>query len=177
MWNGKKKAITFSFDDGTIQDVRLIEILNKYGLKGTFNLNSSLLGLKRVIEINGKEFRIPCSNRLILFYDPIHRLLPIAQDYCSYYENNPHHLTSYLLSGFDAVVDVAVIEERLDDSACTKESVLQDNRVTLELCKQYGCNYILIEDKYEQHKVAGMMRELYLWMGGKVPCPEFVYHK
>lgn len=67
-----------------------------------------------VIEINGKEFRIPCSNRLILFYDPIHRLLPIAQDYCSYYENNPHHLTSYLLSGFDAVVDVAVIEERLE---------------------------------------------------------------
>ena len=67
-----------------------------------------------MIEINGKEFRIPCSNRLILFYDPIHRLLPIAQDYCSYYENNPHHLTSYLLSGFDAVVDVAVIEERLE---------------------------------------------------------------
>ena len=45
MWNGKKKAITFSFDDGVTQDIRLIEILNKYGLKGTFNINSSLLGL------------------------------------------------------------------------------------------------------------------------------------
>ncbi len=46
MWQGKNKAITFSFDDGVTQDVRLVEILNKYGLKSTFNLNSSLLGLK-----------------------------------------------------------------------------------------------------------------------------------
>ena len=38
-----RKAITFSFDDGNIDDVRLIEILNKYNLKGTFNLNSSML--------------------------------------------------------------------------------------------------------------------------------------
>ena len=45
MWNGKKKAVTFSFDDGVVQDIRLVEILNKYGLKGTFNLNSSKFGL------------------------------------------------------------------------------------------------------------------------------------
>ncbi|MBQ8428494.1 MAG: polysaccharide deacetylase family protein [Clostridia bacterium] len=45
MWNDKKKAITFSFDDGVTQDIRLVEILNKYGLKGTFNLNSAKLGL------------------------------------------------------------------------------------------------------------------------------------
>ena len=45
-WNGKNKAITFSFDDGVTQDIRLIELFNKYGIKGTFNLNSSLLGLK-----------------------------------------------------------------------------------------------------------------------------------
>ena len=44
-FNGKLKAVTFSFDDGVTQDIRLIEILNKYGLKSTFNINSSLLGL------------------------------------------------------------------------------------------------------------------------------------
>ncbi|MCQ2435345.1 MAG: polysaccharide deacetylase family protein [Clostridia bacterium] len=43
--NGYKKAVTFSFDDGVTQDVRLIGILDKYGLKCTFNLNSELLGL------------------------------------------------------------------------------------------------------------------------------------
>ena len=33
-----KKAVTFSYDDGVIYDERLIEIFDKYGLKGTFNL-------------------------------------------------------------------------------------------------------------------------------------------
>jgi Predicted xylanase/chitin deacetylase len=44
MFNGKNKAVTFSFDDGVTQDKRLIEILDKYGLKCTFNINSGLLG-------------------------------------------------------------------------------------------------------------------------------------
>ena len=55
MWNKKTKAVTFSFDDGVTQDVRLIEILNRYGLKATFNINSSLLGIKRQITRNGVE--------------------------------------------------------------------------------------------------------------------------
>ena len=41
---GKKKAITFSYDDGVTQDERLISLFNKYGLKCTFNLNSGALG-------------------------------------------------------------------------------------------------------------------------------------
>ena len=42
MWfkDGKQRALTLSYDDGVHQDKRLIEILDKYGLKGTFNLNS-----------------------------------------------------------------------------------------------------------------------------------------
>ena len=44
MYNGKNKALTFSYDDGVTQDIRLSEILNKYNLKGTFNINSELLG-------------------------------------------------------------------------------------------------------------------------------------
>jgi len=42
--NGIMKAITFSYDDGVLQDKRLIEILNKYNLKCTFNLNSGYFG-------------------------------------------------------------------------------------------------------------------------------------
>ncbi len=49
MFNGKMKAVTFSYDDGVTQDVRLIEILNKYNLKATFNLNSGLLGRDNTI--------------------------------------------------------------------------------------------------------------------------------
>lgn len=61
IFNGKLKAVTFSFDDGNLDDRRLVEILNKYGLKSTFNLNSGLLtenvpwtfkGIKQVKRIN-----------------------------------------------------------------------------------------------------------------------------
>ena len=39
------KYLTFSYDDGVTQDVRLIELFNKYGMKATFNINSGLLGM------------------------------------------------------------------------------------------------------------------------------------
>ena len=57
MWNGKKKAITFSFDDGVTQDKKLIEILNRYGLKATFNLNSGFLGCAGELVRNGVPVR------------------------------------------------------------------------------------------------------------------------
>lgn len=40
----KQKAVTVSYDDGITFDKRLIEILDKNGLKGTFNLNSGYFG-------------------------------------------------------------------------------------------------------------------------------------
>jgi peptidoglycan/xylan/chitin deacetylase (PgdA/CDA1 family) len=43
-FGGKMKAVTFSYDDGVTQDRRLVHILNKYGLKCTFNINSAKLG-------------------------------------------------------------------------------------------------------------------------------------
>ena len=39
---GKQRALTLSYDDGVEQDCRLIAIMQQYGLKGTFNLNSGL---------------------------------------------------------------------------------------------------------------------------------------
>ena len=38
--DGKSKVLTLSYDDGVVQDIRLIEILNKHGIKGTFNINT-----------------------------------------------------------------------------------------------------------------------------------------
>lgn len=53
MFNGKIKAITFSYDDGVTQDKRLIEIFNRYGLKCTFNINSGLLGSANLLVCDG----------------------------------------------------------------------------------------------------------------------------
>ena len=38
----KSKAVTLSYDDAAIYDQKLVEIMDKYGLKGTFNINSGL---------------------------------------------------------------------------------------------------------------------------------------
>ncbi len=38
-----KKYFTLSYDDGVKQDKRFIELIDRYGLKGTFNLNSGLM--------------------------------------------------------------------------------------------------------------------------------------
>ncbi len=43
---GKSKAIILSFDDGTISDRRLVQLMNEYVLKGTFHLNSNKLDTK-----------------------------------------------------------------------------------------------------------------------------------
>ena len=50
---GKRKALTFSYDDGTIYDKKLVSLLKKYDMKATFNLNSGLLGQKEHRMING----------------------------------------------------------------------------------------------------------------------------
>lgn len=39
-YGGKTRAVSFSYDDGRIEDIRLVELMNKYGIKGTFNLNN-----------------------------------------------------------------------------------------------------------------------------------------
>lgn len=41
---GRFKALTMSYDDGKIEDRRLVDIFNRHGIKGTFNLNGGKLG-------------------------------------------------------------------------------------------------------------------------------------
>lgn len=54
---GKKKALTFSYDDGEKQDIRLCQLFNKYGMKGTFNLNSGLM----TVEPSEKSTKVALS--------------------------------------------------------------------------------------------------------------------
>lgn len=51
------KILTFSYDDGITQDIRLAELFHKYGMKATFNINSGLLGKERELTRNGVTFR------------------------------------------------------------------------------------------------------------------------
>lgn len=52
---GKHKALTMSYDDGRSEDRRLVEIFNRYGIKGTFHLNSGLDSKGRIPKEEWKE--------------------------------------------------------------------------------------------------------------------------
>ncbi len=56
---------------------------------------------------------------------------------------------AYIEKHFNDIKKFAnVIENRGEDSDCTKENILKDNIYNLEMCQKYGCNYILINDNY-----------------------------
>jgi len=40
------------------------------------------------------------------------------------------------------------IEDRMDDSGLNAQKLVKENERNLELCRQYGCEYILIDDEY-----------------------------
>jgi len=54
---GKMKALTLSYDDGVEQDRKLVEILNRYGIKAAFNLNSGIQSGSSKWERNGITIR------------------------------------------------------------------------------------------------------------------------
>ena len=57
---------------------------------------------------------------------------------------------NYIKNHFDDIKKYAnVVENRLDDSDCTMDSVLADNAEILRLAQMHNANYILVDDKYE----------------------------
>lgn len=48
---GKHKVLTMSYDDGKEEDRRLVEIFNRHGIRGTFNLNAGIRDDSRRIPV------------------------------------------------------------------------------------------------------------------------------
>ena len=65
----KRKAVTLSYDDGTPDDKRLLEIIDKYGLKCTFNINSELFS-----EAPGKGYRLTKDEVYDLLANSVHEV-------------------------------------------------------------------------------------------------------
>ena len=57
---------------------------------------------------------------------------------------------NYIRNHFNAIVAHASdLEQRLDDTGLSAEELIADNLRNLELCRQYGCDFILIDNTYE----------------------------
>ena len=67
---GKHRAFTMSYDDGVEQDVRLISTMKKYGVKGTFNLNSGLYAAEGTVYPKGQVHRRMTREMCLKTYDP-----------------------------------------------------------------------------------------------------------
>ena len=85
----KKKAVTFSFDDGVTQDIRMVELLNKYGLLATFNVNSDLLSQRGILEkhrmishykLHPQDVKFVYDGHEVAAHTLTHPLLPAIKD-------------------------------------------------------------------------------------------------
>ena len=55
----------------------------------------------------------------------------------------------YIETHFDDIRDYAnTIERRLDDSWLNKEDLIRDNQWNLSQCREFGCDYVLINEEY-----------------------------
>lgn len=95
---GRAKALTFSYDDNVVQNARLVEILNRHGMKGTFNLNSGLF----TDEVKPGSRTMPAKEIIALFADGRHEVAV-------------HGLTHpYLETLSPAVCTYQVLQDRLN---------------------------------------------------------------
>lgn len=97
---GVSKALTFSYDDGVEQDIRLVEIFDKHGLKGTFNINTGSFAEEGTV------------------YKPgvIHRRMTKKQTY-ELFVNSPHEVAVHTLTHpfLEQIPTNMVINEVIND--------------------------------------------------------------
>lgn len=66
-----------------------------------------------IICVKGREYVIPLSNRLIMGYDHVHKIIPVQKQFLDYMEMHAQNMYSYDVSGFNAIVNMGVLKERL----------------------------------------------------------------
>ena len=126
----KYKAVTLSYDDGVVFDRTLIKILDKYGLKCTFNLNSELYAEKS----GGR--RLTKDEATELYADSVHEVAVHGAKHLSLAEVSPEAATR------DVITDRENLEKQfkriIKGMAYANGSV---NDRAVEILKDCGIHY------------------------------------
>ena len=94
--DGKKKALTLSYDDGYVFDRRLMAIFDKYGLKATFNIST---GRYYPEDGEDKDFRImKLSEAKRLYTDSPHELAIHGYSHKALKDLEPEQIEAEILS-------------------------------------------------------------------------------
>ena len=96
---GKFKAVTFSYDDGVKPDLRLAEIFDRHGMKGTFNINSGHI-------MNGETEKFTTKEEIC------ESLLAKGHEVAVHGEQ---HIAPGVSRPIDAIRDVLHCREQLED--------------------------------------------------------------
>lgn len=95
--SGVHNCVTFSFDDGAKEDIRLAEMFNKYGLKGTFNLSDCM------IRVLGEDFDRTYEGHEIACHGAEHRKINLLSDVAIIDEMLTNRKTLEALTGYPVV--------------------------------------------------------------------------
>ncbi len=97
--NGLRKALTLSYDDGVEQDVRLMEILDKHGIRCTFNLNSGCWAPEGVTYPAGTIHRRMSKSQVEKVYaNPNHEVAAHCLTHASLTELSPSEIAHEVLA-------------------------------------------------------------------------------
>ncbi len=96
---GRAKALTLSYDDGVEQDARLMEIMDRHGIRGTFNLNSGLYAPEGAVYPEGQiHRRLSASAVRKLYANPNHEVASHALTHASFPDLNPAQMAWEVLA-------------------------------------------------------------------------------
>lgn len=136
MWNNKMKAVTFSYDDGVLQDKKLVEIFNYYNLKCTFNINSGMLYNECIWNLKGIDVIRMTADQCIETFKG--------------HEVAVHTLTHPDLSSEnDYMIERQIVGDKVNIERIFNQKVngmalpggINDSRIR-EICKKFGIHYV-----------------------------------
>ncbi len=129
-----------------------------------------------VVKVMDREYVVPLSNRLILDFDQLHKIMPVSEDFLHYCEGSAQRLCSYGISGFNGIQDMGVIRERLDCLTRHYAAVKQAN----PHCRIYFESAHYINDQVRDYiyrvlpeytDIMGMNEEEFADLAKKAGCP------
>lgn len=117
---GRGKALTFSYDDGVAADEKLVALFDRYGLKGTFNLNSRLFDCRewhdrmdeaqtvRLLKDSPHEVALHGARHVFLEKVPLPEAIREIVDNRSYLENMFGRIVDGMAYAYDSYNDEVV---------------------------------------------------------------------
>ena len=156
---GKTKAFNISYDDGVIQDIRIVELLNRYGLKGTFNLNYGLMK-------SGFTWQHECGMTVRRLHE---------RDACAIYQGHEIASHSYSHPYFDNMEEGEILKELGADKFFLERLTGREvagyatpfyyySDLMADSVRQCGFAYARISEESNEYSIP---QDFYHWRGSK----------